>query len=65
MSLIAKVNNVSEALAVIQTRIAARPEMQAEMQKLVTFFAEWYGENTKLYAQLFDEELGKFLNESR
>ena len=65
MSLIAKVNNVSEALAVIQTRIAARPEMQAEMQKLVTFFAEWYGENTKLYAQLFDEELRKFLNESR
>ena len=65
MSLIAKVNNVSEALAVIQARIAARPEMQAEMQKLVTFFAEWYGENTKLYAQLFDEELRKFLNESR
>ena len=65
MSLIAKVNNVSEALAVILARIAARPEMQAEMQKLVTFFAEWYGENTKLYAKLFDEELTKFLNESR
>lgn len=65
MSLIAKVNNVSEALAVIQARIAARPEMQAEMQKLVTFFAEWYGENAKLYAKLFDEELTKFLNESR
>lgn len=65
MSLIAKVNNVSEALAVIQARIVARPEMQAEMQKLVTFFAEWYGENTKLYAKLFDEELTKFLNESR
>lgn len=65
MSLIAKVNDVSEALAVIQARIAARPEMQAEMQKLVTFFAEWYGENTKLYAKLFDEELTKFLNESR
>lgn len=65
MSLMAKMNNVSEALAVIQTRVAARPEMQAEMQKLVTFFSEWYGENTKLYARLFDEELKKFLNESR
>ena len=65
MSLMAKMNNVSEALAVIQTRVAARPEMQAEMQKLVTFFSEWCGENTKLYARLFDEELKKFLNESR
>ena len=65
MPMMAKVNNVSEALAVIQARIAARPEMQAEMQKLVTFFSEWYGENAKLYARLFDEELKKFLNESR
>ena len=65
MSLMAKMNNVSEALAVIQTRVAARPEMQAEMQKLVTFFTSWYGENSKLYARLFDEELKKFLDESK
>lgn len=65
MSLMAKMNNVSEALAVIQTRVAARPEMQAEMQKLVTFFTSWYGENSKLYARLFDEELKKFLDESQ
>ena len=65
MSLMAKMNNVSEALAVIQTRVAARPEMQAEMQKLVTFFTSWYEENSKLYARLFDEELKKFLDESK
>lgn len=65
MSLMAKMNNVSEVLAVIQTRVAARPEMQAEMQKLVTFFTSWYGENSKLYARLFDEELKKFLDESK
>ena len=65
MRLMAKMNNVSEALAVIQTRVAARPEMQAETQKLVTFFSSWYGENSKLYARLFDEELKKFLDESK
>ena len=65
MPMMAKMNNVSEALAVIQARIAARPEMQSEMQKLVTFFTSWYGENSKLYARLFDEELKKFLDESK
>ena len=65
MSLMAKMNNVSEALAVIQARVAARPEMQEQTAKMVTFFAEWYAESSKLYGKLFDDELKKLLNESK
>lgn len=65
MSLTVKTNNLNEALAVIQTRIAARPEMQEQMTKMATFFSDWYSESLKLYGRLFDEELKKFLNESR